>query len=353
LRHRTLKLGLAAATIVSATIPLALVAPTASYADYAPSKNDVVGAGSDTLQYLIDFLADGDAYGDTGYNQIGNKYKLVSFDATADANARLAYGVDGGQTAQTTCTPGTGGTAGTANSGTTNTGIPCVLNPTIVLRAGTQPVQRPNGSGGGFKALQQDILAGHNTFGSSEVLNFSRASSTEGSNLSSSVAAGAIDQLTIATDPLPILTSATHTGTDTKTTDYPLSANQLSDIYSANTGSCLSWNTPIVSGIQIANASVTAGSTTVTWTPGTSPQPTSANNGWVAQDEGTGFTTDTTSPHPYIPSGDTVVSSGTGTLTLTTAATTTGTINVGLINPAASADAIIPIIPQVGSGTRS
>jgi hypothetical protein len=351
LRYRTLKLGLTAATILSATIPLALVAPTASYADYAPSKNDVVGVGADVLTYFVDFLADGDAYGDTGYNQVGNKYKLISFDASADANARLAYGVDGGQTGQSVCSPGTGSAAGTANSNTTNTGIPCVLNPTIVLRAGTQPVPRPNGSGAGFKAFQQDILAGHNAFGSNEVINFARSSATEGSSLSSSVAAGAIDQLTIATDPLPMLVSSTHTGSDGKTTDYPLSANQLSDIYAANNGSCLAWSTPIVSGVQIASATFTSGSTTVTWTPGATPQPTSADVGWNVIDLGTSGLLPVTSGSP-IANPDDVVSVGSGTLTLATAAAATATVNIGLVNPSASADQIIPIISPAGTGTR-
>ncbi len=72
-----------------------------------------------------------------GTTSSATRTSWINFDATADANARLAYGVDGGQAGQTACTPGTGGNAGTANGGTTNTGVPCVLNPTIVLRAGT------------------------------------------------------------------------------------------------------------------------------------------------------------------------------------------------------------------------
>ena len=67
---------------------LPLLATPSAFADYAPSKGDVVGVGADTLQYTVDFLADGDAYGDTGYNQLGNKNKLISFDATGDANAQ-------------------------------------------------------------------------------------------------------------------------------------------------------------------------------------------------------------------------------------------------------------------------
>jgi hypothetical protein len=321
-----------------------------AYADYAPSKTDVVGVGSDTLQNIVGFLADGDAYGDTGYNQLGNKNKLVSFDATADANVRLAYGNAG---LGPNCSPGTGGTAGTGNQTSTHTDNPCVQNPTIVLRAGLQAVQRPNGSGAGFKAFVQDIVAGHNTPGgpsaTGEVISFSRASSAQ-STTATLPSGENIDQLSIATDPLPIVESTTHAGTDTKTTDYPLSANQLSDIYGAASGSCLAWNTPVVSGMEILNAVFTSGSTTVT-IPTTGSQPAAAQDGWVVEAVGsnhlaTGSTT-------VIPSGDTVATTGTNSFTLTTPASTGGTITIGLVNPAASADTILPIIPQVGSGTRS
>ncbi len=58
---------------------------------------------------------------------------------------------------------------------------------------------------------------------------------------------------------------------------------------------------------------------------------------------------------PGIPSGDTVASVQSATsFTLTTAAgAAAGTGTVSLTNPNASTDTIIPIIPQVGSGTRS
>jgi hypothetical protein len=325
------KFGLAAVTAVAAVVPLALTAQPAR-ADYSPNTSDVVGVGSDTLQYMLDFMADGDAYGDPGYNQLGNKHKLVNIDATADANARLAYGVDGGQSAQTTCSPGTGSTAGTGNATGTNTGIPCVLNPTVVLRAGLQPVQRPNGSGAGFKALVQDMVAGHNT-PASEVINFARASATQ--TTTATFPAGVnLDQLSIATDTLPMLTSSGANPTHA----VPLSPSQLSIIYAANTGSCITWSDPRISGVWLETA-VTNGTTTVTF-PSTDPQPTAANDGWVVQ--GTG-----------IPTGDTVASVGTNSITLSVAATGSGSGNVGLVNPAASTNAIIPLIPQVGSGTRS
>ncbi|MGC9962888.1 MAG: hypothetical protein ABSE47_13435 [Acidimicrobiales bacterium] len=331
MRSLRVKFGLAAVTAVAAVVPLALTAQPAR-ADYSPNTSDVVGVGSDTLQYMLDFMADGDAYGDPGYNQLGNKHKLVNIDATADANARLAYGVDGGQSAQTTCSPGTGSTAGTGNATGTNTGIPCVLNPTVVLRAGLQPVQRPNGSGAGFKALVQDMVAGHNT-PASEVINFARASATQ--TTTATFPAGVnLDQLSIATDTLPMLTSSGANPTHA----VPLSPSQLSIIYAANTGSCITWSDPRISGVWLETA-VTNGTTTVTF-PSTDPQPTAANDGWVVQ--GTG-----------IPTGDTVASVGTNSITLSVAATGSGSGNVGLVNPAASTNAIIPLIPQVGSGTRS
>ncbi len=331
MRHRTLKFGLAAATVAAAVLPLALAIQPA-YADYAPNQGDVVGVGSDTLQYMVDFMADGDAYGDPGYNQLGNKHKLVNIDATADANARLAYGVDGGQSGQTTCTPGTGSTAGTGNQTVTNTGLPCVLNPTVVLRAGLQPVQRPNGSGAGFKALVQDMVAGHNT-PATEVINFSRASATQ-STTATFPAGVNLDQLSVADDTLPMLTSSGANPTHA----VPLSASQLSIIYAANSGSCITWNDPRISGVWLEGA-VTNSTTTVTF-PAGDPQPTSANVGWVVQGAG-------------IPTGDTVASVGTNSITLLNAATASNTENVGLVNPTASTDAIVPLIPQVGSGTRS
>ena len=357
MRHGTLKIGVAAATVLAGVLPLALIAQPA-YADYAPNSGDVVGVGSDTLQYMIDFLADGNGYGYTGYNQLGNKYKLVNIDATADANARLAYGVDGGNPLMDTtgvCTPGTGSTPGTANQTTTNTGVPCVLNPTVVLRAGLQPVLRPNGSGAGFTALEQDIIAGDNApvtgtypFSYPEVINFSRSSSNQvvSTGLTGLPSGEDIDQISLATDTLPMIIS---NGTGSNASHaVPLSATQLSYIYAANTGSCITWSNPQISGVWVTTATVTAGSTSVTYT---SSLPTSSNVGWVAQ-SWTGSATGS-AVNGDIPTGDTVASVGTNSLTLTTVAATSGTVNLGLVNPAASTDPIIPLIPQVGTGTRT
>ena len=137
---RIAKKAMAGLGVVGAvTLMVGLAAPPAG-ADYAPSKNDVVGVGSDTVQYAIDFMADGDFLSDSGYNSAGNKNKVVNFDATPDANARLAYGPQG----RHGLCPRHRRHAGTGNQNTQHTepaATPaCILNPTIVLRAGLQPV---------------------------------------------------------------------------------------------------------------------------------------------------------------------------------------------------------------------
>jgi ABC-type phosphate transport system substrate-binding protein len=71
--------------------------------------------------YAVDFLAEGSYLGDPGYNATHNNRRLVNFDATGDANGRLT----------TLANP----------------------NATAVLRAGTFPVVRPNGSGAGINFI--------------------------------------------------------------------------------------------------------------------------------------------------------------------------------------------------------
>jgi ABC-type phosphate transport system substrate-binding protein len=142
--RKTLKTGLLGATLSALTI--AMLSPMgAAHADLAPQAGDAVGVGSDTVQYILDFGADGDFSGDTGYNATGAINRLVSFDATPDANARAGY-----------------------LNGSTNTGLK-PLNPTVVLRAGAHPVQRPNGSGAGIAALIADT-------GTTETINYVRSS---------------------------------------------------------------------------------------------------------------------------------------------------------------------------------
>jgi PBP superfamily domain len=115
----------------------------AARADYGPSgfdpttgKGDVVCVGSDTLQFLGNFLADGSPFAHPGYNANGAKHdKLVSLDATGDAAARFSY----------------------AQTQTATNITPSPLDPTVIVRAGSFPAQRPNGSGSGYNALINDV----------------------------------------------------------------------------------------------------------------------------------------------------------------------------------------------------
>lgn len=213
MRYGKLKAGLAVAGML---VGLAGMAIQPAFADYAPTNKDVVGVGSDTLQYLVDFAADGDVLGDSGYNSAGNKFKLINFDATADANARLAYGPQGVGSGQ--CAPGDGGTAGTGNQTATHADSPCTLNPTIVIRAGVSPIQRPNGSGAGVKALAGDT---------SHFITFARASACEGPTCASGAGplSSAFDSIQVGSDPLAMLSAST-------TNAVALSAQQLKAIYS-------------------------------------------------------------------------------------------------------------------------
>jgi ABC-type phosphate transport system substrate-binding protein len=158
-----LGLGVAAAAALTAGL-----APQA-FGDAAPQSNDIVGVGSDTAQYGLDFLADGDVNGDAGWNTGNLARRVFSFDATGDAN------------------------------GTTTT------NATVLLRAGTAPVPRPNGSGGGIAALLADTGAVHQ-------INFVRASRLPSSTEQSSAQAagfGGLHVYEFATDDLQVAVSTT------------------------------------------------------------------------------------------------------------------------------------------------
>jgi hypothetical protein len=133
-KSKNVRFGILAATGLSALL-LPIVGAGQAFADYAPQPGDVVAVGGDTPQFALEFGADGDTQGDAGYNSAGNENRLVTFNATADANARSAY----------------------AQNSTETTPIP--LNATDVLRAGTAPVQRVQSSGAGISALLADTTA--------------------------------------------------------------------------------------------------------------------------------------------------------------------------------------------------
>jgi ABC-type phosphate transport system substrate-binding protein len=171
--RRIQKIGIAGAGVFALVVGVS----SPAFADYAPSAKDVVGVGSDTVQNIADFVSDGDPFGDGGgYNSAGNKYKMVSFDATPDANDRAGY----------------------LNLSTNTQLLP--LNPTIVLRQGSVPVQRPNGSSAGIAALIADTSATHK-------INFVRASralkATEETAYNTATG-DKLDTVKISDDPLEI-----------------------------------------------------------------------------------------------------------------------------------------------------
>ncbi len=189
---------LLAASTALGGVALSVGTALPAHADYAPGANDIVGVGSDTLQYLLDFGDDGDTVGDLGYNDAGNPYKIVSIDATADANARAAY----------------------ENNSTDASLLP--LDPTVVLRGGTYPVERPNGSGAGISALIADTSAADPT------INFARMSS-EPTSAEAGAVSGGLEVVQIAEENLEM-------AADQASTNAPagLSLEQLLQIYECN-----------------------------------------------------------------------------------------------------------------------
>jgi ABC-type phosphate transport system substrate-binding protein len=172
----------------------------AARADYGPSgydpttgKGDVVCVGSDTLQFLGNFLADGSPGLPTahaGFNANGAKHdKLVSIDATGDALARFSY----------------------AQTQTATNITPSPLDPTVILRAGQVPAQRPNGSGAGYNALINDV-----TTTAQEKINCVRGSSypsaqnfTDAQNVATGHPWGGLHVVRAATETLAVAAANT------------------------------------------------------------------------------------------------------------------------------------------------
>ena len=123
--RKSIQIGLVGATVAACGFGLVGTAN----ADVQPRTTDIVGVGSDTVQYLGDFLADGDNAGSSGYNTANPARRMFNIDATADAAGRAVYGAAG-----------------------------VSISPQVVLRAGLSPVTRPNGSGAGIGAINTDAL---------------------------------------------------------------------------------------------------------------------------------------------------------------------------------------------------
>jgi hypothetical protein len=202
-KRAILAFGIAA--LAASMLPV-LSAGTAS-ADYAPQSGDVVGVGGDTSQFALQFAADGDVSGDSGYNAANNKNRFVAFSATPDANGRSAY-----------------------TNSVTSGAASVALNPTDVLRAGTDPVQRVSSSGNAISAL----LADQNN---PEVINyvFSSSPPTSGNQTTAgNEGFGYLHVVEIGTDSVQIAANGASTHAPTG-----LSASELLSIY---TGAVLTWN---------------------------------------------------------------------------------------------------------------
>jgi hypothetical protein len=194
-KKKLFKIGLI--VLVATVLPVAR-AGIAS-ADYAATPYDLVGVGGDTPQFSADFLANGDADGDPGFNATGDKRRLVTFDAESDANGRAAYyGTDEG-----------------SNSG-------AAQDPTDVLREDENPTQRTSSSGNSITALEADTSGDINFIFSS-------------TGLSGSSYATPLHEYEFGTDTVSVAADSTTNAPTSGLTDADLVA-----IY--KTGSITTWN---------------------------------------------------------------------------------------------------------------
>ena len=86
---RRLVTGATCTTLVAASV--ALMAPAHANPSFVPVDSDIVGVGSDTTQFAMNYLADGNA-GVAGYNAGRTSARLVSFDATGGGTVTLKQG---------------------------------------------------------------------------------------------------------------------------------------------------------------------------------------------------------------------------------------------------------------------
>jgi hypothetical protein len=204
-RHRKGILALSVVGLAASALPI--LSSGTAFADYQPQAGDLVGVSGDTAQYAVGFAADGDVLGSPGFNGAGNKNRVVLFNATPDANGRSAY-------------------TNSVTTGAASTN----LNPTDVLRAGTDPVQRVSSSGAAISAL----LADQN---SPEVINYVASTSLPTSTQQTQAGNQGWNYLHV----VEIGTDAVQIAVNSASTDAPagLSISELLGIY---TGVYTKWS---------------------------------------------------------------------------------------------------------------
>jgi ABC-type phosphate transport system substrate-binding protein len=194
------------------TAPVASAAP----ADFQPIGSDVVGVGSSSLQNIMDFGANGDPSGDTGYNDAGNLWRLTTFDSTADSDLRGSW-LDGAPYFIPSADPPPGSPW---------------LDPTVVYQAMGYPVKRVDGGNAGINALL------HDTAPTDSPIDFTTMTTQPTPAEASQAVAngwGGLQVFTLGTETLKV---AAATGTNAPAS---LSVTQLSAIYSCSAGA-ETWN---------------------------------------------------------------------------------------------------------------
>ena len=213
------RIGFTACLIGMTALSLVLAGPAS--ADTAARNGDAVGVGSDTLQNAGDFVLDGAPGVAGGYNNVtGNNHRIDNVFATGDANGRAVY--DG------TCGVAVSTTGVAPICSTSSVGNPNLLAGSVILRSGTHPVTRPNGSGAGVAALNADGTAGYQDLptGSIQYARMSRLpKTTEEANCTN--ACGGLHVYAVATDILGLA----HVATGYNGPVEGLSAQDLYHIY--------------------------------------------------------------------------------------------------------------------------
>ena len=95
---RRLFAGVSTVAVVAASLSLAAPAMADPTAGYTPAASDVIGVGSDTSEFALNYLADGNA-GIPGYNAGSPANKLVSWNATAPAGGTTTINLPNNPTA--------------------------------------------------------------------------------------------------------------------------------------------------------------------------------------------------------------------------------------------------------------